>query len=250
MQRAIFSVFDFDNMLLDTSRLKQDLGNLAHAAFPFVSPDMFLDVYWTYRLHHGGKVHMQRIIEEVAIQSNLSSEDTARLKETWLSTIPYGEYVFPGVRDFIGRLDPERVFIFTKSEDQVYQAEKIETCNLGIAKDHVIIPALKDQEAYQQVFRELKQRGCTDVIYGADEATELLHGYEMAQEFRIGFEGIHHFYGEHRYNGIQETVDTLGDSYHRIDTIDRLGDIFDTIHTRVEGRLMTVEGTGSRKEQH
>ena len=242
MQQAIGFVFDFDDSLLDTTRLKGDLGRLVHQSFPAISQELYEDCYAEYKVFHFGRTHMRNILQDVAAKAQCSDEETQALLHEWVLKLPYDEYVFPGAREFIASYDPDKVFIFTKSEDEVYQRAKIEACHLGVLDDHVVITPWKTKEAFDALYQRIRECGITRVIAGSDEAIDLVKGDTSAHKMGLYLEGVHHFYGSYRFNDIYDAQRQLGDRYHQAKDFREFSRICGNIYHHLEGLPISTEG--------
>ena len=249
MQQATGFVFDFDDLLLDTTRLKGDLGRLVHTSFPAISKELYDDCYDTYKVFHNGRTHMRNILQDAAIKAHCSDEETETLLHEWVVHLPYDQYVFPGARELIASHDPSRVFVFTKSEDEEYQRAKIRACQLGILDDHVVVVPWKTKEAFDALYKRVGECGITRVIAGSDEAMDLVKGDTSAHNMGLYFEGVHHFYGSYRFNDIGDAQEQLGNRYHQAQDFRELFCICQGIYHHLEGLPIPVEGMHSRVER-
>ncbi len=242
MQQAIGFVFDFDNLLLDTTRLKGDLGRLVHQSFPAISPELYEDCYAEYKVFHFGRTHMRSILKDAAAKAKCSDEETETLLHEWVLKLPYDEYVFPGARELIASHDPNLVFVFTKSEDEGYQRAKIDACHLGVRDDHIIITPWKTPEAFDALYQRVRECGITRVIAGSDEAIDLINGDTSAHKMGLYFEGVHHFYGSYRFNDIGEAQEQLGNRYHQAKDFRAFSHICGDRYHHLEGLRIPTEG--------
>jgi hypothetical protein len=252
MYNTVAYGFDLDNTLFQTEVLKTDMARLCHERFSQVSVELFQDCYAAYRLSHQGRVHMGTILEAIAHRAGLSPCDSDDLTHEWIKGLPYDRYVFAGARELIADLGPQNVFFMTKSQDIGFQHRKLDVCRLPFIADniHEWIMESKNLDVFSQWIAMMRDRGIHHLVYGSDEATEILWAHEAAQCAGLGFDGVHHQYGSLWKNNREQAQTVLGEQYHRAAHFRQFADIFRHLQGQLEGKRCTVEqGRSGSKEQ-
>ena len=253
MQRAIAYGFDLDNTFLRTEKLKWDMARLCHERFPQVKPAVFRECYAEYRIYHYGRVHMDTILGMIAVRAELSVDDTRYLKHEWMRTLPYDKYVFAGARELIQGLDSERMYLMTKSPDYDYQRQKLDACKLPFLRDdvHEWIVESKNPAVFARWIAMMRDRGATHLVYGSDEALEIIWAHEAATTAGLGFDGVHNQYGSIWRSNMDRAQEALGNNYHPARNFHQFAHIIRGLQQTLEGQSQTIEwGRGGRgKEQ-
>lgn len=240
MGRAAYGL-DVDNTVFDARLFKEYLGSALHDRFAVITPDLFRQTYASYCTEHRGVVNMHAILRDTATVARLSFSDTNDLLTDFLETLPYEQYVFPGMQYIMHQLGPERIFLFTKTGDLEFQQKKLEACHLPVAPDHICICEGKTQQDFDRWIGNIRETGATHFVYATDEPYELLRAEQSSRTFGLPFEGIHHLYGSHYLEHMEEAQTTLGDHYHRADGPNALRGALFALHDALEGTLLQEE---------
>ena len=160
-----------------------------------------------------------------------------------METIPYQEYVFSGARQLITDLGPNNVFLMTKSPDVAYQRQKLDACNLPFFRDnvHEWIVEAKNPDVFAQWIAMMQDRGATHLVYGSDEAPEILFAHDAAVNAGLGFEGVHHQYGPYWKEGLGRAEHVLGNHYHPARNFRQFAHIIRGFQSRLEGQSQPIE---------
>jgi hypothetical protein len=244
MKRLIAYGFDFDNTIFNTQRLKEDLPNLLHASFPSIPPEAFSEAYAWYRINNYGRVDMHAILKDIAGKSQVSEEVGEKLLNGWLGSLPYETYVFDGADRLFRMLEVQNIFLVTKSTDREYQQTKIEHSGIPVIHDekHIHIVRHKNQEVFTEWAQMLHERGFEHIVYSSDESKELRWASIAAKQEEMGFDGIHHQFGEFWRNDMDEVQNELGTQYHPVPS-------FLDLASTIRGIYMNLEGDAMRPEQ-
>ena len=128
---------DFDETLSNTDRLRAEL----EAAIDTIGgKDLLLaykNAYEQVRKEQG-TVRMPLVIRDTAAQFGIGSDIHLQLANL-LHTLPYQEYIYPGVTELIARLKERGQVVVFSDGDAFYQAEKIQSSPVADLVDAVVI---------------------------------------------------------------------------------------------------------------
>jgi hypothetical protein len=140
MARPVF--LDVDNTLLDNDAAKAMLETRVAVSVPTAAARRFWELYEAVRLDED-YVDFPATLERLAAEHRAEAAVIARI----LDGLPYGEFVYPGALEAIGRLWRAATPVILSDGDPVFQPRKIERAGLAAAvRGNVLVFVHKERQ--------------------------------------------------------------------------------------------------------